>query len=140
MPPSERDRIMDIVREFFAEPPPGTVAVYLFGSIARNTPGDNSDVDVALLFAQDPPRTLDGLCLDVQDRLQEVLARPVDVIVLNHASADLVHRVLRDGVLVCEHDRTARIGFEVRRRNEYFDLEPIRQRYRRPLISGAGSP
>jgi hypothetical protein len=42
-----------------------------------------------------------------------------------------VHRVLRDGVLLLDHDRSARIAFEVRSRNEYFDLLPILERYRR---------
>jgi uncharacterized protein len=52
--------------------------------------------------------------------------------VLNEAPADLVHRVLRDGQLIFEADRSARIRFEVRRRNEYFDLLPILTEYRRP--------
>jgi hypothetical protein len=60
-----------------------------------------------------------------------VLGCPVQVVALNRASADLVHRVLRDGRLVLDHDPAARIRFEVRRRNEYFDLAPIRRLYRR---------
>jgi hypothetical protein len=55
----------------------------------------------------------------------------VDLVVLNHAPADLAHRVLRDAVLVSERNPSARIRFEVRSRNEYFDLEPILRRYRR---------
>jgi len=44
---------------------------------------------------------------------------------------DLVHRVLRDSLLLAERDRSARIRFEVRSRNEYFDLLPFLRRYRR---------
>jgi hypothetical protein len=44
---------------------------------------------------------------------------------------DLAHRVLRDGLLLLERDRSARIRFEVRARNEYFDLLPHLRRYRR---------
>jgi len=40
--------------------------------------------------------------------------------------------VLRDGRLVVDRDRSARIAFEVRTRNEAFDLEPILRRYRAP--------
>jgi len=50
---------------------------------------------------------------------------------LDGADSDLVHRVLRDGVLVVERDRAARIAFEVFKRNEWFDLEPVRRRVRR---------
>jgi predicted nucleotidyltransferase len=105
---------------------------YLFGSWARGDARRDSDVDVAVLFSADPPRTLAGLHLDLADRLKGALGgRPVDLVVLNHAPVDLVHRVLRDGVLLLERDRSARIRFEVRARNEYFDLLPHLQRYRR---------
>jgi hypothetical protein len=42
-----------------------------------------------------------------------------------------VHRVLRDGRLMLERDRSARIRFEARARREYFDLLPVLLHYRR---------
>jgi len=53
-------------------------------------------------------------------------------VVLNDAPVDLRARVLRDGRLLLDRDRAARIAFEVRTRNEAFDLEPILARYRAP--------
>ena len=50
---------------------------------------------------------------------------------MNGAPVDLVHRILRDGRLLVERDRSARIAFEVRARNEYFDLLPMLRLYRR---------
>jgi len=50
--------------------------------------------------------------------------------VLNLAPVDLIHRVLRDGKLILEVDRSARVRFEVQKRNEFFDLQPIVRRYR----------
>jgi uncharacterized protein len=108
------------------------VAVYLFGSAGRGTDGAGSDVDVGLLLRTDPPPTLAGLCGDLAYELERVLRREVDLVVLNRAPADLVHRVLRDGHLVFESDRSSRIAFEVRRRREYFDLLPVLLEYRRP--------
>jgi len=52
-------------------------------------------------------------------------------VVLNRAPVDLVHRVLRDGILLLDRDPSGRIRFEVRARNEYFDLLPHLRRYRR---------
>jgi len=52
-------------------------------------------------------------------------------VVLNDAPVDLVHRVLRDGRLVVERDRPARIRFEVRARREFLDLRPVLLHYRR---------
>ena len=59
-----------------------------------------------------------------------MLGVPVQVVALNHAPVDLVHRVLRDGKLLVDRDPSARIRFEVRARNEFFDLKPILDRYR----------
>ena len=116
---------------FFDGAPGGVVAVYLFGSVARGDDDGSSDVDVAVLFNQPPNATLIGGRLSLEGELERRLRQPVDLVVLNHASADLVHRVLRDGRIILDRDRAARLRFEVQRRNEYFDLEPIRRMYRR---------
>lgn len=129
------DTIEERLRTFFQSRPDGMVAVYLFGSVARGRARADSDVDVAVLYQVDPPRTLEGLPLDLEDDLARLLGRPADVVALNRAPVDLIHRVLRDGILILERDRAARIAFEVRSRNEYFDLLPVLQRYRR-LASG----
>lgn len=122
--------IREDVRAFF-EAVPAAVAVYIFGSTARGFSTRESDVDIAVLFAAPPASTLMGPRLTLEGRLEEALGRAVDLVVLNTAPADLVHRILRDGDLVLERDRGRRIEFEVARRNEYFDLQPLRDRYRR---------
>lgn len=106
-------------------------AAWLFGSQARGTARRESDVDVAVLFARDPAPTLIGAGSDLAAELEHALGRPVDLVVLNRASADLVHRVLTDGVLVCDRDRAARISFEVRKRAEYLDFVPTLRQLRR---------
>lgn len=116
---------------------PEVVAAYLFGSVARGEAREDSDVDVAVLLDRDPPRTLEGLRFDLADELTACLGAPVDLAILNRASADFVHRVLRDGILVAERDRGARIRFEVYKRNEYFDILPILLRYRRSRRSAS---
>lgn len=63
------------------------------------------------------------------------LRRPVQVVNLNRAPVDLIHRIFRDGRILLDGDRSARIAFEVKKRNEYFDLLPILGRYRRLAIS-----
>jgi predicted nucleotidyltransferase len=118
------------LREYFRVNPGGIAAVYLFGSVARGSAREASDVDVAVLLERDPPPALEGLRTDLADALQELLGRAVDLVILNQAPADLAHRVLRDGILVCDADPSARIRFEVRTRNEYFDLEPCLRQYR----------
>jgi len=121
-----------VLSRALSDAPEGLVCAYLFGSRARGEPRPDSDIDLAVLLERDPPPTLAGLHLDLADRLRAAVGRPVDLVVLNRAPVDLIHRVLRDGVLVLERDRSARIRFEVRARNEYFDLLPHLRRYRQP--------
>jgi predicted nucleotidyltransferase len=85
-----------------------------------------------VLFVEDPPRTLAGIPSRLQADLTAAAGRPVDLVVLNRAPVDLVKRVLRDGRLIVDRDRSRRIAFEVRSRNLYWDLEPILRRYRHP--------
>jgi hypothetical protein len=67
----------------------------------------------------------------VEDAVERAHRIPTEAVVLNTAPADLTHRVLRDGVLLLDRDRAARIRFEVQTRNEYFDLASVRRLYRR---------
>jgi hypothetical protein len=128
------------LRAFFEADPRGAIAVYLFGSVGRGEARSDSDVDLGVLFAAAPPPTLDTPALALEGQLERLLRVPVEVVALNRASADLVHRVLRDGRLILDRDRAARIRFEVRSRNQYFDMAEIRRRYRRyPAGATAGT-
>ena len=120
-------RVRDALLEESSPPP----CAWLFGSLARGTGHAHSDVDVAVLLGHVPPATLSGAGLSLGGRLEERLGREVDLIVLDRAPVDLVHRVLRDGTLLYDHDPSARVRFEVRARNEYFDLLPYLREYRR---------
>ena len=121
------------LREFFAgnAEREGIAAAYLFGSVARGTAGPGSDVDVGILYIEDPPPTLDGLGLELEGELEKLFRVPVQMVVLNHASVDLLIRVLRDGKLLVDRDRSTRIRFEVKTRFEFWDLEPYLRTYRR---------
>ena len=114
------------------EAQPGIVAVYLFGSVARGTARPDSDVDVAVLFDRTPAPGLGGPRFSLEGDLERALGRRVDLVLLNDAPVDLRTRVLRDGVLLLDRDRSIRIAFEVRTRNEAFDLAPILAAYRAP--------
>lgn len=109
---------------------PDVAAAYVFGSVARGTAQPESDIDIAVLFTTPPPHTLDSARFALAGELEAALGTPVDLVVLNDAPVDLSIRVLRQGRLVVDRNPSARIGFEVRTRNEAFDLEPVLARYR----------
>jgi predicted nucleotidyltransferase len=119
-----------LIADYFRERP-GIAAVYLFGSVAKGTSRADSDVDIGVLFERPPPLTVMGQPFAEEADLAERFARRVQIIVMNHAPADLVHRILRDGILVLERDKSRRIAFEVRSRNEYFDILPMLREYRK---------
>lgn len=129
---AEYDQIESTLRDLLAAAPDAVVAAWLFGSMARRTARATSDVDVAILLRAPPAKTLDGLYLDFEGSLERGLRRPVQVVVLNEAPVDLVHRVFRDGRVLLDRDRSARLRYMVQARNEYFDMLPILKEYRRP--------
>ena len=118
------------IRTFFENTQDQVAAVYLFGSVVSGRARSDSDVDVGVLLSSRPAATFDGLGLGMEDDLTKWLGREVDLALLNDAPPDLAIRVLRGGKLLLEYDRSARIRFEVRTRNEYFDLEPYLLEYR----------
>ncbi len=120
---------------FFSANPHDAVAVYLYGSVARGTCGTDSDVDLGILYARDPPLTLEGMPFNLEAELETLLGRPVQIAILNRAPPDFLHRVLRDGRIVLDRDRAARIRFEVRARMEFFDLEPYLKMYRQKSLN-----
>ena len=57
------------------------------------------------------------------------------MIIVNRAPPDRVHRILRSGQLVFEQNVSARIRFEIRARNEYFDLLSYLTEYRQASLT-----
>jgi predicted nucleotidyltransferase len=108
---------------------PAVVAAWLFGSRARGTARPTSDVDVAVLLGNIPERA--ELGWDIEARLCAAVRLPVQVVVADTAPADLVRRILRDGIVLVDRDPAARVRYEVRKRMEYFDMTPIWRMIRR---------
>jgi predicted nucleotidyltransferase len=126
------DDVAQRVIEYFRPRAEGLAAVYLYGSVARGTAGPDSDVDIGLLLTRPAPSTLEAQPYDIEADLERLLGCPVQVAELNRAPVDLRARVLREGRLLVDLDRSARIRFEVQTRNEAFDLEPVLREYRAP--------
>jgi predicted nucleotidyltransferase len=106
---------------------PDVLVAYLFGSRARGTARPGSDVDVAVLLAEDA---------DAHGRQLELMAtlgQGVDVVVLNQAPVALAYRVLRDGVLLVRRDERARVEHWARTVDRYLDSAPLRRALERGL-------
>jgi predicted nucleotidyltransferase len=107
------------------------VVVYLYGGYARGEPSPFSDVDIAVILANNVPR---GKYLDIQlelmDRISKVLKHPeVEVRVLNEAPVVFKYEIIRDGKLAYCTDTNLRVDFEATTMIEYFDFKHILDEY-----------
>jgi predicted nucleotidyltransferase len=93
---------------------------------------DGSDVDVAVVLGRHKGLDLADLerCADLQHELATLLGRDVDLVPLDGASPDLKYRVL-----LLDGDSEQRTESEILARNEYFDLLPYLEQYRRTVLS-----
>jgi len=124
---------VEALQDYFAGQP-DVVAAYLFGSQATGKAHPRSDVDTAVLLSEEDDMTRFERRLRLIDGVSEVCGREADVIVLNDAPPLLQHQVLKEGRLLFERDRAARVEFEVRAGKVYADLKPMRRFFQQALL------
>lgn len=103
---------------------------YVFGSTATGNTRKGSDVDMAVYLAPEiKPRFFD-IRLELLEKLTRAFRREADVVILNTAAPFVKYVVLKEGKLVFERNQDARIDFELKALNEYFDYKPVLKQYR----------
>jgi predicted nucleotidyltransferase len=104
-------------------------ALYLFGSQAKGTATNSSDVDLALML--DPRVKADvvwNLRLDVASKFEQLLGRDIDLVVLG-ADLDLTFRVLREGSRLFTRDHDEVCSREATLASMYYDFKPFLDSY-----------
>jgi len=106
-------------------------AAYIFGSLVTGRSRRDSDVDIAVLVSDRVMRKNPfQYRLELMTELMAILKRDdVDLILLNQAPPLLAHPVLKKGKLILERSASARVAFQVRTVNRYFDTLPMRKLY-----------
>lgn len=128
---TERDEIINKVRRTL-ESRSEVLEAYVFGSIGRDDPRADSDVDVAVYVDPLSPVPAYGHSAALGSELIGALGRnDVDVVILNRADPLLYFRVLRDGVRVLARDLKASTVREGRALSRYYDDLPRLDRVRR---------
>jgi uncharacterized protein YutE (UPF0331/DUF86 family)/predicted nucleotidyltransferase len=88
---------------------------YIFGSRARGTENNLSDIDIALLFDREYSDMDDALLRgELIEMGLEFFSIPVDIVSLNKASLALSYEVVKDGALVFEASSDTRVEFEAK--------------------------
>ena len=103
-------------------------AVYLFGSQARKDANTISDVDIAVLFADNTPEKFD-LRLQFAEEIRAILNKEVDICDIEHVELLFAYRILSEGKLLYSSNEDKRIIFEVNLMKNYFDLKPFFDEY-----------
>ena len=130
---NEISRILTaLLSEFCGEYPEVRLA-YLFGSHARNQARPDSDVDVGIVVKGQADPLVD---LRLADRLSEAVRKPVDVVVLNRASAILQHEAIRDGVRLFEASPMERRFYELAAFKDYVDAVYFQEQRVRRMAHG----
>lgn len=109
---------------------PRILALYLFGSRTRGDARDDSDVDLAVLFAE--PQKLSAV-IELEARFESAIGHSVDLVDVGRASAFLALDVVRGERLYCaDGHRCDEFDLYVLRRAG--DLAPFERERRRMLL------
>ena len=129
-PTAREERIRTALGPF-----PEVQVAYLFGSQATGKARADSDVDVAVSFAQGVDGARRGeLTLDLLAALSKELGERVDLLDLGRASSAVGFRVIRDGRRVMSRDEVHRVRLEASIARRYDDERPYRELFRRAAV------
>jgi hypothetical protein len=96
-----------------------------------------SDLDVGVLLTEPgPAREAGEYQLDLMGRLDDLLHRNAEVVILNFAPPLLAYEVVSTGILFYVRDPGARLLFESRARRMYFDFLPTLEAHTQDVMNG----
>jgi uncharacterized protein len=118
---------------------PEILAIYLFGSFAKDKSKSSSDIDVAFLFDRsfyknDPYKSF-SIAQIIGTEVGEVVRQKVDVSILNSASLFFAYEVISTGVCLYEKDSKERIRYEIAIKGQYYDFKPFIMQLRQNKIA-----
>lgn len=119
------------MQEYFAHAPE-VVAVYLYGSKARDDETEKSDIDIAIIFKNNTANTL-HLRGRFTQGLTHMLQTTVDVQNLATCDVSFAYRVIQEGKLLYVAKGYKLDDFVVDLMHRYFDLKPTHDAYFKEL-------
>lgn len=118
-------KLRDSINSFFQKED-GVVAVLLFGSQARGSQREDSDVDIAVLYHHNAiPNTMQ--LLDSRERIADQLNKAIDLVCLNTCSPIIGMQSFKYGEIVLVTDRKTYDYYLIKLFNQYTDLKYMRK-------------
>ena len=115
------------LRSYFAGFP-SVSAVYLFGSQARKEAKTQSDIDIAVLFAEKTTEKYNARIQFTED-LRKLLGKNIDICDIQQGDIPFAYRILSESVILYVGDDQRRISFEVQLLRNYFDMHAFFEEY-----------
>lgn len=94
---------------------------YLFGSHAKGSATDRSDIDIAVFMDEDKGAKIDKLQF-IQEISEALNTDSLDLVILNSAPIALINRVLQKNILLVDRNGYKRHLFESLNMRKYFDF------------------
>lgn len=132
----DRDNVIKTIQHVLNEEQ-NVIFAYLFGSVATGkVHKESDDVDIAVCFSSVLSKLERfDLRLKMTDQLVRALSTDVDMVDLASAPLKLRHRIMLEGILICEKSKPDRVDFEVYSRREYFDFARHLERRTNAMLS-----
>jgi len=104
---------------------------YLFGSYAKGTQNDESDIDIAVYLIDEKIQEKDPLYTSrLAIKIENIFdKKKVDVRILNGSTLRFRNQVLMHGKILHSKDEKKRIEFETTSLTQYYDFKPHIIRY-----------
>ncbi|MHB1351640.1 MAG: type VII toxin-antitoxin system MntA family adenylyltransferase antitoxin [Desulfobulbaceae bacterium] len=101
---------------------------YLFGSVVKGESSPHSDIDIAVYLRDvEPDAYFEGKLALHADLCRALMRNDVDLLVLNNANnLMLIEEIIRNGTVIYDLDRNARIDFEVMALHRAMDFKAHR--------------
>jgi len=107
--------------------------VFLFGSAASGKVAEDSDIDIGILFENQPDVYEIN---ELKSELNAIFKKDIDIADLNSVSPILKMQVLKNGALVLAKDKKVYNQFYVDTINQYDDLKQIRKTCEDNILKG----
>jgi uncharacterized protein len=115
----------------------GVVFTYLFGSQAAGTATKDSDFDFAVMLSE---KIAKKKRFDIRLKLISEISRilkddKIEIVILNDQKNSFFKFVIiKEGKFLFERDHSARVDFELKTMNEYYDFSPFLNLYNQAYL------
>jgi len=116
----DKEKIIEKLKDHY-EHDYAAAFVYLFGSYAKEKYNRDSDIDIAVYLCDLASAESFEYKIEETLRLQDLLNKSVDIVILNHASPILANQVFRHGVLIKGFENRLLSKFRVENFYKYLD-------------------